>query len=90
MTLETLLKVKQDLVETKKGIEESIDTMAHKYALTILQRDFGLVAQQQCDEIVSGLLAHGRIANKTSEALDEEIANLEKAIEVLIGEKGEE
>lgn len=90
MTVTALKKVKEDLLETKKETEALIDKMAHEYTTIILRKDSGIFEgkNEEVEEIIAGLTAQGRIANKMKIAIEEEIELIDEAIESL--SKGEE
>lgn len=89
MTVTALKKVKEDLLETKKETEALIDKMAHEYATIILRKDSGIFEgkNEEVEEIIAGLIAQGRIANKMKIAIEEEIELIDEAIESLSKEE---
>lgn len=89
MTVTALKKVKEDLLETKKETEALIDKMAHEYTTIILRKDCGIFEgkNEEVEEILAGLTAQGRIANKMKIAIEEEIELIDEAIESLSKEE---
>ena len=89
MTVTALKKVKEDLLETKKETEALIDKMAHEYTTIILRKDAGIFEgkNEDVEEIIAGLTAQGRIANKMKIAIEEEIELIDEAIESLSKEE---
>lgn len=89
MTVTALKKVKEDLLETKKETEALIDKMAHEYTTIILRKDSGMFEgkNEEVEEIIAGLTAQGRIANKMKIAIEEEIELIDEAIESLSKEE---
>lgn len=89
MTVTALKKVKEDLLETKKETEALIDKMAHEYTTIILRKDSGIFEgkNEEVEEIIAGLTAQGRIANKMKIAIEEEIELIDEAIESLSKEE---
>ena len=89
MTVTALKKVKEDLLETKKETEALIDKMAHEYTTIILRKDSGIFEgkNEEVEEIIAGLIAQGRIANKMKIAIEEEIELIDEAIESLSKEE---
>ena len=89
MTVTALKKVKEDLLETKKETEALIDKMAHEYTTIILGKDSGIFEgkNEEVEEIIAGLTAQGRIANKMKIAIEEEIELIDEAIESLSKEE---
>ena len=85
MTVETLKELKAELIELKKETEKGIDTLASKFASTLVGVEFGMSnkTEEEVEGITARLLAHGTILNKTKIAIEEELAQIEEAIEFL-------